>query len=123
MVLFQIGVLDITPFIVLNTYAVSSQAQYQEWTDGNGTSRRGVKRLRLKGTFSVKFFDLNDYNSFLDAIEDNKTSGDYLLATAYDAKTRTTKESYYFIDYEPANLAPSVGHEFNEEIEITVTER
>jgi len=123
MVLFQIGELDCTPFIVLNTYQVSSQPVYDEWTDGNGTVRRGVKRVKLQGSFSVKFFDQTDYTNFLSAIETNKTTGDYLEATAYDNKTKTTLQTDYYLDYEPKNVEPSIGWSFNEEIEITLTQR
>lgn len=123
MVLFKIGDLDITPFIVLNTYTVSTQPDYNTWRDGNSTERRAVKRTRLKGDFSVKFFNRTDYNNFLDAIETNKTTGDYIYVTVYDNKLKNIKTTNVFMDYEPANLEPSVGWSFNEEIEVKVTER
>ena len=65
MVLFKVGDLDITPFIVAGSYAVSSQPEYDTWYDGNRTERRGIKRWKLKGSFNVKFMDANDYRSFL----------------------------------------------------------
>lgn len=123
MVLFKIGDLDITPFIVLNTYTISSQPDYDTWKDGNSTERRSVKRIRLKGEFSVKFFNRTDYNNFLDTIETNKTTGDYIYVTVYDNKLKNIKTTNVFMDYEPANLEPSVGWSFNEEIEVKVTER
>lgn len=114
---------DVTPFIVLNTYAVSTQPDFDTWYDGNRTERRGVKRQKLKGTFSIKFFDKKDYADFFTFLESNKTSADYIDATAYDVKKRTTKDSIFYIDYEPANLEPSTGFSFNDEIELTITER
>lgn len=124
-VLFKIGELDITPFIVLGTYDVSMQPEYNTWYDGNRTERRGIKRTKLKGTFSVKFFSLKDYNDFFDAIETNKTPGDYLTAAkVYDNKSRTEMENVdVYVDYEPTNQAPAVGHDFSDEIEITLTAR
>ena len=123
MVLLKIGELDITPFIVLNTYEVSSQPEYNSWFDGNHVERRAVKRTRLKGSFSVKFFKAKDYQDFLSAIETNKTLGDYLEATVYDNKARNTVTTDVFLDYEPANVEPSVGWSFNDEIEVELTER
>lgn len=124
-VLFKIGELDITPFIVLGTYAISMQPEYETWYDGNRTERRGIKRTKLKGTFSVRFFSLKDYNDFFNAIETNKTSGDYLSAAkVYDNKSRTEFSNVdVYMDYEPTNQAPAVGYSFGEDIEITVTAR
>lgn len=123
MILFQIGALDITPFIVVSSYAVSSQSEYETWYDGNNTERRAVKRFKLRGSFSVKFFNTSDYQSFLSAVETAKGDGDYLYATVYDNKKRTTKATNVYFDYEPTNVEPVIGWADNEEIEITITER
>ena len=123
MVLFQIGALDITPFIVLNSYQVSSQPEYDTWYDGNRTERRGVKRIKLKGSFNVKFFSTQSYRDFLSAIETNKTSGDYVYVTVYDNKLRNVKTTNVFLDYEPVDNEPSIGWSFDEEMEIKITER
>ena len=124
-VLLKIGELDVTPFIVLGTYAVSMQPEFDTWYDGNRTERRGIKRTKLKGTFSVRFFSLKDYNDFFDAIETNKTTGDYLTAAkVYDNKSRTEfSDVDVYLDYEPTNQAPAVAREFGEDIEITLTAR
>jgi len=124
-VLLKIGELDVTPFIVLGTYGVSMQPEFDTWYDGNRTERRGIKRTKLKGTFSVRFFSLKDYNDFFDAIETNKTTGDYLTAAkVYDNKSRTEfSDVDVYLDYEPTNQAPAVAREFGEDIEITLTAR
>lgn len=125
MQLFKIGDLDVTPFIVLNSYEVSKQPEYVEWKDGNSTLRRGIKRWKLKGSFNVKFFNKSDYSSFLSAIETQLSSqtGGYNYALVYDNKTRTNRNAYVFLDFEPPNVEPSIGTSFNEEITIDVTER
>lgn len=118
------GSLDVTPFIVLNSYGISSQPVYKKWSDGNGHDRRAVKRRRLEGSFSVKFFSPSDYHAFLAAIEGQRVEGtDYISVIAYDNKSRTVKTINAYIDYEPVNVEPSIGWSFNEEIEIKVTER
>ena len=83
------------------------------------------ERTKLKGTFSVRFFSLKDYNDFFDAIETNKTTGDYLTAAkVYDNKSRTEfSDVDVYLDYEPTNQAPAVAREFGEDIEITLTAR
>lgn len=116
--------LDVTPFIVLNTYDVSSQPVFKNWNDGNGHERRAVKRRRLEGSFNVKFFNLSDYQSFLAAIEGQRVEGfDYISVKAYDNKSRTVKTVNVYLDYEPPEIEPSIGWSFNEEIEINVKER
>ncbi len=123
------GTFDVTPFIVLNTYSVSSQPQYDEWVDGTNHNRRSIKSRKLEGTFSVKFFKQSDYASFLNAIETNRVAGyDYLIVHAYDNKKRQLIEGIptnplrMYMDYELPNLEPSSGWSFNEEIEIEVKE-
>jgi len=115
---------DVTPFIVLNTYNVSGQSVFEEWTDGYGHDRRGVKRKRLEGSFSLKFFNTKDYTDFLTNIELAKFTGyDYYKVNAYDDKLRAVIQNVFvYLDYELPNLEPSLGYSFNEEIEITVTE-
>lgn len=115
---------DITPMIVLNTYNVSKQSIYDEWTDGYCHERRGVKRKKLKGSFSVKFFNVSDYQNFLSKIESGKVDGfDYIVANVYDNKSRTVvNAANVYVDYEPINVEPSIGFSFNEEIEIEITE-
>ena len=116
--------LDVTPFIVLNTYNVSSQPVFKNWNDGNGHERRAVKRRRLEGSFNVKFFSLSDYQAFLAAIEGQRVTGfDYLPVRAYDNKSRTVKTANVYLDYELPDVEPSIGWSFNEEIEINVKER
>lgn len=118
------GSLDVTPFIVLNTYEVSSQPIFSKWNDGKGHERRAIKRRRLEGSFSVKFFNASDYQAFLTAIEGQRVTGfDYIPVIAYDNKSRSVKTINAYLDYEPIDVEPSIGWSFNEEIEIKVTER
>lgn len=116
---------DVTPFIVLNEYSISDQAECEKWTDGNGRERRGLIRRRLKGSFSVKFFNQKDYQDFLSAVIKSRDDGfDYLTVNAYDNKSRTYQEDIEaYFDFEPINVEPSIGWSFNEEIEIEFYER
>lgn len=115
---------DVTPFIVLNTYEVSSQPVYVDWVDGYDHSRRSVKRRKLKGSFDVKFFDVNNYRDFLSIVEEARVTGfDYIVANVYDNKLRTVKSTVnIYVDYELPNVEPSVGYSFNEEFTIDVEE-
>ena len=116
---------DVTPHIVLNTYSISDQPDYEKWTDGNGHERRGLLRRRLKGSFSVKFFEQSKYQDFLSAILSSRADGfDYITVNIYDNKSRTYNENVnVYFDFEPINVEPSIGWSFNEEIEIEVNER
>lgn len=116
---------DATSFIVLNTYGISDQPDYQKWTDGNHHERRGLKRRRLKGSFSVKFFNQKDYQDFLSAIIKSRAEGfDYITVNIYDNKSREYIENVnMYFDFEPINVEPSIGWSFDEETEIEATER
>ena len=116
---------DVTPHIVLNSYNVSSQADYETWTDGNQHERRGVKRRKLKGSFSLMFFDRTAYANFLNAIENGReTEFDYYTVNIYDNKARNYRSTVnVYLDFELPNVEPSIGYSFNEEIEVEVTER
>ena len=116
---------DATSFIVLNTYGISDQPDYQKWTDGNSHERRGLKRRRLKGSFSVKFFNQKDYQDFLSAIIKSRAEGfDYITVNIYDNKSREYIENVnMYFDFEPINVEPSIGWSFDEETEIEATER
>lgn len=115
---------DVTPFIVLNTYEVSSQPVYDDWVDGYNHSRRLVKRRKLKGSFDVKFFDVKDYRDFLSIVEEARVTGfDYIVANVYDNKLRAVKSTVnIYVDYELPNVEPSIGYSFNEEVTIDVEE-
>ena len=116
---------DVTPHIVLNSYNVSSQPDYETWTDGNQHERRGVKRRKLKGSFSLMFFDRTAYANFLNAIENGReTEFDYYTVNIYDNKARNYRSTVnVYLDFELPNVEPSIGYSFNEEIEVEVTER
>ncbi|MBP5597493.1 MAG: hypothetical protein J6Y02_19130 [Pseudobutyrivibrio sp.] len=116
--------LDVTPFIVLNSYNVSNQPVYEEWTDGYGRSRRNVKRRKLVGTFTLRFQKASDYQFFLAKLKSERTDGfDYILANVYDNKERTVKQSAnVYLDFEIPDVEPSLGYSFNEDIEVTLTE-
>ena len=120
----QASSFDVTPFIVLNTYAVSSQPVYEDWEDGYCHARRAVRRRKLQGSFDVKFFNQKDYQDFLSTVESARVTGfDYIVANVYDNKSRTVHSTVnIYFDYEPANLEPSVGYSFNEEFSIDVEE-
>lgn len=123
MVLFKIGDLDITPFMVAGSYKVSRQPEYEEWKDGYSNERRGMKGWRLRGNFSLLFFDRKDYQDFLTTVENAVQPGGYLYATVYDNKTRNVMTTNMFFDYDPANIEPLIGFSGCEQINISVSSR
>ncbi len=125
MVLLRIGALDVTPFIALNSYSVSEQSEYIQWYDGAGTDRRGIKRRKLVGTFTLHFMSPNDYKTFIETVESSKSSdyADSIAVTVYNNKARTTKDTRVYLDYDPPNVEPSAGYTFTEEFEVTLSER
>lgn len=125
--LFKMGVYDLTEHIVVPTYKVNEQPEYEEWKDANYTVHREIVRTKVKGSFSVVFSSLSEYEEFLQAVEDHTIEDGstqvtvYLHNKAHDDQG-ITKQAYLFIDFDPQDALPIMGSE-DSEFEITVSER
>ena len=75
-----VGGVDITKYIIKDTYEINSKPIFESWTDGNFHEHRIYSRSRVSGSFDVIFFD-----------EDNGAYQDFLalLASATDNRLLT----------------------------------
>lgn len=123
--LFKIGETDYTRHIVAPTYEVDLKPLYDEWVDANRVTHREVVRKRIEGTFTMKFYNISEYNEFLTTLHDSETLGGYVTCSLYANCTRTLYEDVdIFFDLKLPNEEPfiSSGGEY-EGFEVTVTER
>lgn len=123
MELFKIGSLDITRHITVPSYKVNMIPKYTEWTDSNYTVHRDINRQRVEGNFTVKFFNIEDYEAFIRAIRDNTSTDGSTFVTVYTQNTRTTKQTYVFIDYDPKNSLPIIGRSDDDGFDVSISER
>lgn len=121
--LFKIGDNDYTRFITVPSYKVNRTKETVEWVDVTKTKHKEVVASKLKGDFTVLFETVEELYSFVDDIENNTTTGNYIHAKAYDNKSRLLVESDYFIDFELVNDKPFYLVKPHDPITITIEER
>lgn len=123
--LFKIGEIDYTSHIVAPTYSVDLKPLYDEWVDANRITHREVVRKRIEGKFTMKFYNISEYNEFLENLHDSETLGGYVICSLYANCTRTMYEDVeVFFELDLPNEEPfiSSGGEY-EGFEVTVVER
>lgn len=125
--LFKMGAYDLTEHIVVPTYKVNEQPEYEEWKDANYTVHREIVRTKVQGDFTVNFSSVSEYEEFLQAVEDNTVEDGSTHATVYlhnkaHDDQGITKTCYVFIDFDPADTFPVLGTE-DSGFDITISER
>lgn len=123
MELFRIGDNDYTQHITVPSYKVNKKKVTKEWTDVTKTKHKDVERTRVEGTFSMLFDDVVELDNFLDDIENNTTSGDYIHASFYSNNTHEVVESDFFIEFELQNDKPYFRLKHHEPFEVQIEER
>lgn len=126
MELFKMGEYDLTPHIVVPTYKVNNLPKYEDWVDANYVTHREVVRHCLSGSFTVKFWSIDEYDEFLEAVDATAMIDNSHHVTAYAANedsAQTMKSAYVFIDFDPEQVLPVIGTEDDDGFEVTITER
>lgn len=114
---------DYTSNITVPSYKVNKGKEIVEWTDITKTKHKEVVRTRMQGTFNMIFTTVEELDAFIDDIENNLTTGNYIHASFYDNKSRQLVESDYFIDFELQNDRPFYGVKSIDPINVTIEER
>lgn len=122
-VLFKIGDNDYTRFITVPSYKVNREKETEEWTDVTKTKHKEIIRTRVKGDFSMYFDDVEELYSFLDDVENNTTTGNYVHAFVYEQKSREVVESDFFIDFSLINDKPFFKVRSHSPFTVTIEER
>ena len=126
MELFKIGDYDVTPHIVVPTYKINKLPKYEDWEDANYTIHREVVRHTVSGTFTVKFYSIEEYEAFIDAVDStlmNDGSHHIYAYVANDKTNQSLQSAYAFIEFEPEEFLPIIGSDDDDGIEVTITER
>lgn len=125
MQLFKIGDdYDLTTRITVPSYKVNDLGEHKDYTDANYvTHRKIVREQKLKGDFTVKFFTEQEYDDFLQAMEDNKLEDGSVICKVYAMNKRSVRAAYMFIDIEPEDTLPYFGAKQYDGFKVTVTER
>lgn len=122
--LFKMGDYDLTERITLPSYKVNGINQYEEWKDADYTLHREITRNQIKGTFTVKFYSVDEYEEFLEALADATQEDGSVEAEVYMHNLRQVRDTYVFLEFDPKNTLPNInmGKDYDG-FDITVTER
>jgi hypothetical protein len=123
MEMFMIGDNDYTKYITVPSYKVNKNPITTEWTDVLKTKHQEVVRTRIEGTFSMLFDDPVELDKFLDDVENNMTTGNYIHLKVYENKRRDLIESDFFIEFELQNDRPYFRIKTHETFEVQIEER
>lgn len=116
--------LDLTKFIEVPTYKVSRKKGYDSWQDSNWTTHQEIVYRKLTGSFTLRFFEVKDLESFLDFVFSAEEQDGSVLCNVYDNNSRTLmRDKYMFIDFDIPNDVPFYNLKEHDGYEITVTER
>lgn len=113
-------------FIVMNTYDVNNQPQYEEWTDANYRVHRVLTReQKIEGSFQVKFLRSSDYETFLSSFGDPSYRYNHVLLTVFVNNLGELREGYFYIEYTAKDEIPYMDGGKEENVEgftINITE-
>lgn len=123
MELFVIGDNNYTSNITVPSYNVNKKNVVTEWTDVTKTKHQDVIRTCIEGDFEMLFDTLEELDAFLDDVENNTTTGNYIHASFYDNKTRQLVESDYFIEFELPNDRPFYRIKAHDPFQVKIEER
>lgn len=122
-VLFKIGDNDYTQFITVPSYKVNREKEEVEWVDVTKTKHKEIVRTRVVGDFSMWFDDIDDLYRFLDDIENNTTTGNFIHAFVYEQKRRELVESDFFINFTLINDKPFFKVKSHSPFTVSIEER
>ena len=123
MELFILNGHNYTSNITVPSYKVNKGKETVEWTDVTRTKHKEIVRTKMEGNFSMLFETVEELDNFIDDIENNITTGNFIHAFFYDNKSRKLVESDYFIDFELQNDRPFYGVKAIDPISVTIEER
>ncbi len=126
MQLFIINETDFTQFIEVPSYRVNEVDISDDWKDGNYVMHKNIVRSQIKGSFSVKFTNIADFDNFFTVINENKiATGDHsgaVLTSVYVNNKNEVKSAYLFITADPANTKPLFAAPSYDGFEVTIEE-
>lgn len=93
---FMIGTTDISEHILADSYSMNADSEYEQWQDGNYVYHRVPVRIRIKGSFKLKFKTETDYNNFINLVKASRENDGSILCTAYVNNLAQTQAGNFF---------------------------
>lgn len=121
--LFKIGANDLTRFITAPDYKVNRVPVTKNWTDANHIVHHRRVRDRIEGSFKVKFWKMEDYETFINLIEDNTVPDGYISCEVWLNNKLMASQGDFYLEFSPNDFLPFIGSKDYDGIEIKITER
>ena len=124
--LFIVNENDFTQFIEVPSYKVNENDISDDWEDGNRRKHKYIIRSQIKGTFTLKFTNIEDYDNFFSVINENKiATGEYsgaVLASVYVNNKNEVKSAYVVVTADPADTKPLFASPSYDGFEVSIEE-
>lgn len=114
---------DLKPYALLGGYQINNIEEYQDWTDGWGTTHRDVIRKKVGGKMELFFKTLNEYLSFVSALEQNRQESGAYPCTLTVNNQSTDVVCNCFLTFKPKRTQKGDGADHMESFELEVEER
>lgn len=133
MEIFKIGSTDFSSNVVVPNYKVNRNPDYDSYEDCNYVTHKYIKRRKVSGELSLKFYSMDDfidtgvvihgYRTFINAYNSAQNVDGSIEATFYLNKELIQYTGLFDIEFDPNNSIPLYGIKDTEEIKVTITER
>ena len=124
MELLTINGTDYTNYITVPSYNVTQKMESTEWTDSNGTIHNDVYRRRVSGSFTMKFFDKDEYLAFHSVIQNSIQTDGSINIVAYVNNLNEKKSFRAFVKYDDLpNVLPYIGATNYDGFTVEIKER
>lgn len=113
---------DFTKNILLPTYSVNKVPIYVTWEDQQFKEHRRLVRNKITGSFQMYFDTVEEFNQFIQIMDQNKNVEGYINAQLYCVNTASFVTGCEIsIDWEPSDIIPIIGVENYDGIDIQIT--
>lgn len=137
MELFKMGVgddaIDFTTNITVPNFKVNRKPVTEEYTDLNYVVHRETVRQRIEGTFTLKFYSMEDetvngvvlhgYKTFVDCFNNSLNGEGAVKATVYANNMLKAYEGEFYLDFQAQNTIPFFGSKSYNGFDVTIKER
>lgn len=133
MEIFKIGSVDFSSNVVVPEYDINRILDYDSYEDCNHVTHKFVKRRKVSGNFSLKFYSMDDrveqgvvvhgYRTFVQTMNSSRKSDGSWNATLYLNNELIQYTGNFDLDYKAKNNQPLYGIKDTESIQVSVEER
>lgn len=133
MVIFKIGSVDFSSNVVVPEYDINRLLDYDSYEDCNYVTHKIPKRRKVSGSFSLKFFSMDDfveqdvvvhgYRTFVQTMLSSRKSDGSWDVTLYLNNELIEYTGNFDLDYKAKNNQPLYGIKDTDSIQVSVEER